>query len=106
MFLDFVVDIAHSEHCFEWDKCDDCWEDQVVKNIYQPEPVDAEMVGRDSLQDDPLYAGYSVTDRKFQMLDMSESISDLDVWNFYKTQIVCKVCNLYYNSRLGYCYNC
>ncbi len=72
MFLDLVEDISHSEFCFEWDKCDDCWEDQVVKSIYEPEPVDAEMVGRSTIQDDDRYAGYSPADRKFQLLDMSE----------------------------------
>ncbi len=106
MFLDLVEDLSHSEHCFEWDKCEDCWENEVAKSIYEPEHVDAEMVGRESLQNDQFYSGYSAVDRKFQMLDIAEDVAALDVWNFYRTQVVCKVCNLYYNSRLGYCYNC
>ncbi len=32
------------------------------------EPVDAEMVGRSTLQDNAMYAGYSPADRKFQRM--------------------------------------
>jgi hypothetical protein len=106
MFLDLVEDIAHSESCFEWDKCDDCWDDQVVKSIYEPEPVDAEMVGRSTIQDDDRYAGYSPADRKFQLLDMTEDLADLDAYKFYKYQAPCSKCNLFYNTRLGFCPNC
>ena len=76
-----VIDTAlpHSEFCFEWDKCDDCWEDEIAKvvSLFATEPVDAEMVGRSTLQDNPMYAGYSPADRKFQLLDMSEDLGDL-----------------------------
>lgn len=108
MYLDTVIDLDHQSICSDVSKCDDCYEDIVAKSIYEPEPVDAEMVGRKSIQDNPMYAGYQVWDRKFQMLDLSEDIANLDqdVWNLYRTQIVCSSCNLFYNSRLGYCPNC
>lgn len=105
-----VIDTAlpHSEFCFEWDKCDDCWEDEIAKvvSLFATEPVDAEMVGRSTLQDNAMYAGYSPADRKFQLLDMSEDLGEIDAYKLYKFQAACSQCNLFYNTRLGFCPNC
>lgn len=101
-----VVDLSHSEHCFEWDKCDDCYESMIQNhNRLQIEPVINEQYGRKVLYTG---AGYNISDRKSSdILDMADNILEpLDMYEFSKVHVVCNVCNLMYYSRLGFCPNC
>ena len=107
MYLDLTVDLSHSEHCFEWDRCDDCYEDLINSQVSEIEPVISESYGRKTIQDDKHYAGYSPADRKHQMLDMTDNLSDVtDAWIIYQREIQCSRCNLMYHSAIGQCPNC
>lgn len=100
-----VVDLSHSERCFEWDKCDDCYEDMIQNhNRLQIEPVINEQYGRPTIHTG---SGYNITDRKSSdILDLNDNLVDLDVFKLLKYQDICKVCNLLYYTRLGFCPNC
>jgi len=104
--LDLVIDLSHSEHCFEWDRCDDCYEDMIQNhNRLQIEPVINEQYDRPILETG---AGYNIGDRKSSdLLDMIDNIQEVfDSYLIMKHQVICKVCNLMYYSRLGFCPNC
>jgi hypothetical protein len=104
MYLDLTVDLSHSEHCFEWDKCDECYDDIITSQVSQIEPVIAESYGRPALFTG---SGYNPIDRKHQMLDMTDNLSDVtDAWIIYRREIQCSRCNLMYHSAIGECPNC
>lgn len=104
--LQLIVDLSHSESCFEWEKCDDCYEN-IIQNHdrLQFEPVINEQYGRPPLRTE---AGYNISDRKTSdLLDMTDNIQEaLDSYLMMKYQVICIKCNLMYYSRLGYCPNC
>ena len=100
-----IEDLSHSEHCFEWDRCDDCYENMIQNHSgLQLEPVINEQYGRPIIYTG---SGYNIADRKSSdILDMNDNLIDLDVYEVLKYQDICKVCNLLYYTRLGYCPNC
>lgn len=122
-----VEDLSHSEHCFEWDRCDDCYDnliqnhpvvitaediddtDKGKKKKYTFSRIEIEPVINEQYDRPIIYtgSGYNIADRKSSdILDMNDNLVDLDVYKVLKYQDICKVCNLLYYTRLGYCPNC
>jgi len=104
--LQLIVDLSHSEQCFEWDRCDDCYENMIQNHdVLQLEPVINEQYDRKPIHTG---AGYDISDRKSSdLLDMTDNIQEVfDSYLMMKYQVICRTCNLMYYSRLGFCPNC
>jgi len=46
-----------------------------------------------------------VLDIQYAVID-TEDLGEIDAYKLYKFQAPCSQCNLFYNTRLGFCPNC